>query len=188
MAKQSWNELMRQMRTGDETARDILFRELQPWLKGYFRHRVHANDLDDLMQETLLAIHMAMPRFREGLSAYAWFAGIAKFKWIDQMRRQSRYPGELLSDHAVAGHEEEVLQSISLQRLLNELSPQRRQAINMLKIEGLSVAEAAEQSGQSESLVKVNVHRGMKSMTQRAQRSGRRRYMPVAHYEAAAVF
>lgn len=187
MARQSWNELMQRMRIGDDGARDTLFRELQPWLKGYFRVRVHANDLDDLVQDTLLAIHMAMPRFREGLSAYAWFAGIAKFKWIDQMRRQSRYPAELVTDYAVAGHEDDVLQSISLQRLLSELSPQRRQAINMLKIEGLSVSEAAEQSGQSESLVKVNVHRGIKIMTQRARRGGRKRFVPNPVFEHAAA-
>jgi uncharacterized protein (UPF0276 family) len=52
-----------------------------------------------------------------------------------------------------------------LERLFAQLPPAQAQAIELVKIEGLSVAEASRACGQSESLVKVNIHRGLKKLT-----------------------
>ncbi|WP_017664198.1 sigma factor-like helix-turn-helix DNA-binding protein [Porphyrobacter sp. AAP82] len=53
---------------------------------------------------------------------------------------------------------------ISLDRLLGLLPPAQERAIALVKIEGLSIAEASAATGQSESLVKVNIHRGLKRL------------------------
>jgi RNA polymerase sigma-70 factor, ECF subfamily len=58
----------------------------------------------------------------------------------------------------------QVESSLDLKRLMAGLTPKVRQAIQAVKLDGLSVSEAAAQSGMSESNVKVTIHRGLKAM------------------------
>ena len=66
---------------------------------------------------------------------------------------------------SVAGGQESVAARLSLDGLLACLPPSQAQVIELVRIEGLSVAEAASRSGQSEALVKVNVHRGLRKLS-----------------------
>jgi RNA polymerase sigma-70 factor (ECF subfamily) len=58
-----------------------------------------------------------------------------------------------------------VTARVSLERLLAMIPPRQADVISFVKIEGLSIVEAAARTGQSESLVKVNIHRGLKKMS-----------------------
>ena len=60
---------------------------------------------------------------------------------------------------------------VSLECLLAQLPVKQAQAIEMVKIEGLSILEAAHKTGQSESLVKVNIHRGLKKLSRLVERA-----------------
>ena len=66
-----------------------------------------------------------------------------------------------------------VESGLDLEKLMAQLTPKARQAIQFFKLDGLSVREAAVRSGMSESAVKVSVHRGLKALsllaTQRAR-------------------
>lgn len=95
-----------------------------------------------------------------------WLAAIARYRWIDMLRRQ-RDEAELGDNDAAVGAEDEAVHArLSLDHLLALLPPKQAQAITLVKIEGASIAEASRICGQSESLVKVNIHRGLKKLSQ----------------------
>ena len=98
-----------------------------------------------------------------------WVHAIARYKVIDLLRRRSR--NEMRNDRlddddqlfmtADAGASEA---HHDLMRLLGELPDRQRLPIVYVKIEGVSVADAAKRTGMSESAVKVGIHRGLKAL------------------------
>ncbi|MDE1943764.1 MAG: sigma-70 family RNA polymerase sigma factor [Betaproteobacteria bacterium] len=151
---------------GDRAAYHALLTECQHWLRGYFGRRVAPNHLDDLVQETLMALHQKLATYDPARAFLPWLAAIARYRWVDQLRRFYRAAEEEL-DHNLAGVDEEpaIAARISLERLFEQLPQGQARAIELVKIEGLSIAEAATACGQSESLIKVNIHRGLKKLS-----------------------
>ena len=66
-----------------------------------------------------------------------------------------------------------VESGLDLERLMTQLTPKARQAIQFVKLDGLSVSEAAARSGMSESAIKVSVHRGIKALSLLATQKSR---------------
>ncbi len=60
---------------------------------------------------------------------------------------------------------EEVESSIDLKRLMAQLPPKMRRAIQLVKLNGLRTSEAAQQSKMTKSAVKISIHRGMKAVS-----------------------
>ncbi|WP_232492434.1 sigma-70 family RNA polymerase sigma factor [Novosphingobium kaempferiae] len=143
-----------------------LLAEMSEWLTRYFQRRLPAADVDDAVQETLLAIHRRRHTYDPQYPLGPWLAAIAKNKWIDQLRSLARRPmDELLDDIAVGDHEATVISSSVLASLLDELRPAQAQAILLVKVQGFSVEEASAQTGLSPSAVKMNIHRGLARLT-----------------------
>jgi RNA polymerase sigma-70 factor (ECF subfamily) len=141
-------------------------------LRSYFRRRLIAfpNDVEDLVQETLLAVHNRRHTFEPAALLLPWLYAIARYKLIDLLRAQSprralEVPlddegiGELL--HADASPAE---CHRDLAKLLDTLPDRYRLPIVLVKLEGRSVAEAARATGMSEPAVKVGIHRGLKRL------------------------
>ena len=156
---------------GDETAYASALGLMAQRLRGYFRRRLGdaTHDVEDLVQETLLAIHLQRGTFDASMPVTAWLHAIARHKLVDLWRRSGRSGARLESfdelderDHPTAQDTAEPVRDLGV--LLNHLSPAQRRSIVDTKIEGLSVAEAARAAGMSESAVKVNVHRGLKKL------------------------
>ncbi len=158
--------LMIATQAGDRRAYTVLLTEAQNWLERYFRRRVPPGQLDDLVQEVLLAIHAKRATWDEGRAFLPWLAAIARYRWIDHLRRVYRACEDELADRDAPqdSEEEAVLARMSLERLFVQLPPGQCRVIELVKIEGLSVTEAAMRTGQSESLVKVNIHRGLRKL------------------------
>lgn len=162
---QSLSLLMRRAQTGDAQAYRAVLAESQKWLARYFARRINPSAIDDLVQDTLVSVHRKRASFDSTRSYLPWLAAIARFRWIDQLRRNYRADETELHDEMIADtHDPEVLAKIGLDRLLGFLPVGQAEVIRLVKITGLSIAEAAAQTGQSESLVKVNIHRGIKKM------------------------
>ena len=151
---------------GDKVAANVLLTEAGVWLERYFRRRVPLHQIDDLVQEVLIALHTKRATFDPARPFLPWLAAIARYRWVDHLRKVYKHDGkELMEDDAVEDSEEEVVHArVSLDRLLGQLPDKQAEVIEMVKISGLSVREAAEKTGQSESLVKVNIHRGLKKL------------------------
>jgi RNA polymerase sigma-70 factor (ECF subfamily) len=159
--------LMVATQAGDRRAYTVLLTEAQSWLERYFRRRVPAPQLDDLVQEVLLAIHSKRATWDETRAFLPWLAAIARYRWVDHLRRVYRASEDELGDHDASedSEEEAVLARMSLERLFVHLPPSQCHAIELVKIKGLSVTEAATRTGQTESLIKVNIHRGLKKLS-----------------------
>lgn len=151
---------------GDAAAHRRLLVLLSERLRGFFRRRLSdaGADAEDLVQETLMAIHTRRSTYDRRQPLEGWVYAIARHKLIDHFRRakvRRTVPLEAADAVFADSDAEAGTAKADLDRLLSAL-PQRQQAlIRMVKIEGLSVAEAAERAGMSVSAVKVSVHRGL---------------------------
>jgi len=143
-----------------------LLDEMSEWLTRYFRRRLPPGEVDDAVQETLLAVHRRRHTYDPQYPLGPWLAAIAKNKWVDQLRSLARRPvDELSSEIAVGDHEASVVSSSVLASLLDELRPAQAQAILLVKVQGYSVEDASIQIGLSASAVKMNIHRGIRRLT-----------------------
>jgi RNA polymerase sigma-70 factor (ECF subfamily) len=162
MAADEWPDLMAAALRGDSRRYHRLLTELRAWLSRYFSRRLPPSVVDDAIQETLIAIHEKRATYDPKRPFGPWLAAIARYKWIDRLRAMKRAPGEPLDDDlAVEDHEAAVVSATVLERLLSTLKPAQAECIRLVKIRGFSVEEASAATGQSVSLVKINIHRGL---------------------------
>ena len=163
----SMAHMMAAAQKGDREMYRVLLGEVQLWLARYFRKRVPPAQLDDLVQEVMMAVHAKRATWNPTRAFYPWLAAIARYRWVDHLRKVYRSAEDELGDHDAAedSEEEAVMARMSLERLFVHLPDRQVEVIELVKIEGLSIAEAAERTGQSESLVKVNIHRGLKKLS-----------------------
>jgi RNA polymerase sigma-70 factor, ECF subfamily len=156
---------------GDEAAyRDALTR-IAARLRRYFARRLQAlpDDVEDLVQETLLALHLQRGTYDPSLPVSAWVHAIARHKLVDLFRRRGRRealhePLDELddADHPTASDDQPARRDLGV--LIEMLPKAQQQAILLTKIEGLSMVEASARTGVSVSALKVQVHRGLKRL------------------------
>ncbi len=156
---------------GDAAAYHRFLVKLGALLRGYFRRRLQAwpDEVEDLVQETLVAGHEGRDTWRRGEPLTAWAHAVARHKLIDRWRRRQRH--EALNDPLdddlpvfAAPLEEAGEARRDLTVLLGQLPDHHRLPLVHTKLEGLSVKETAALTGMSESAVKVGVHRGLKAL------------------------
>jgi RNA polymerase sigma-70 factor (ECF subfamily) len=156
---------------GDADAYRALLSTLAPLLRSYFGRRLRgaADDVEDLVQETLIAIHTRRATYDRERPFSAWLYAIARYKLIDHQRRDRHHiTTDGLEDiSADEGFEDATAARMDIDRLLGSLPAKQARAIRETKIDGLSVAEAAQRGGISEADVKVSVHRGLKTLVAR---------------------
>ena len=152
---------------GDDSAYRQLLTALSGHLRAYFARRVGPAQAEDLVQETLLAIHLKRGLYDRDQPLMPWVLAIARYKLVDSWRRSGRRKMEALDevDELVA---EETADGTMARRDLGVLLarlPRRQQALlHDVRIEGLSMAEAAERHGLSVAAVKVTLHRSLKAL------------------------
>jgi RNA polymerase sigma factor (sigma-70 family) len=163
--KSRWGEWMCAAQAGDTAAYRCLLTEVQPWLARFFARRLAWRVADDLAQETLLAVHAKRHTYDPAFPFQSWVAAIAHYKWVDWVRRQTvRGEIELPDWLPVSAEDGAVHARLSVDRLMACLPVKQAQAIRLVKLEGCSIEEASAASGQSVSLIKVNIHRGLQRM------------------------
>lgn len=157
--------LMALAQKGDKKAYRTLLGECETWLKRYYARRIGPHVLDDLVQDTLISLHRKRASWDPTRAFLPWLAAIARYRWIDHLRKAYRAKEVELNEELTADPSDPAVEAkIGLERLLGVIPEKQALAIRLVKIEGLSIAEASQKTGQSESLVKVNIHRGMKRM------------------------
>jgi RNA polymerase sigma factor (sigma-70 family) len=165
-ARDDWGALMAAAQSGHGGAYRRLLNELSDWLHHYFRRRLPVGEVDDAMQETLLAIHRRRHTFDPRYPLAPWVAAIAKRKWVDQLRSIGSCPTEDVPDDlAVGDHEAAVTSASVLAGLLEQLRPVQARVIMLVKVQGYGIADAARETGLSSSAVKMNIHRGLAQLT-----------------------
>lgn len=159
---------------GDSAAYHAFLKEMGAHLRAFLRRRLAGlpGEVEDLVQEILLAVHNQRHTYDQSQPLTAWVHAIARYKLIDLLRRRGGREAlhEEFDDETqlVGDSDEEAGEARrDLNKLLDLLPERQRLPIVHVKIEGLSVQEAATLTGMSESAVKVGIHRGLKALAEK---------------------
>ena len=168
---------MARAQDGDRDAYRALLEDMTPYLRALatrcFRD---TGDIEDAVQDVLLTVHAVRHAYDPGRPFGPWLVAIANRRIIDRLRRQMRarsreieltaahetfspHQANLPSDFGVTSADEAVLHAA-----IEQLPPDQRQAIHLLKLKEMSLNEAALASGKSVSALKVATHRAIKSL------------------------
>ncbi|MEH2566398.1 sigma-70 family RNA polymerase sigma factor [Bradyrhizobium sp. AZCC 2289] len=165
--------LMLASQRGDAAAYRTLLAKLAPRLRAYYKRRMMgagrgAEEAEDLVQETLLAVHLKRHTYDPDALFTPWLHAIARYKLIDHLRSNKMSRMDVpIDDHQelmAADDHASTEGTHDMAKLLGRLPQRTRQAIEAVKLEGKSVAETAARYGMSESNVKISIHRGLKAL------------------------
>lgn len=168
-------ELARQLRAacaGDDRAYAAFLAEIAALVRGFARRRIVEGSVDpeDVVQETLLAIHLKRHTWREDGPVLPWVFAIARFKLVDAFRRRGRRIEVDISGFADMLAEPEPEESAAprdIDRALEGLAPVQRDVVAAISVEGRSISETAAALGMSETAVRVALHRGLGAIARR---------------------
>jgi RNA polymerase sigma factor (sigma-70 family) len=164
--EESLRALMIRSQRGDKQAYTVLLEQAGRWLSRYFSYKIAHDAVDDLVQDTLISLHRKIASYDQTRPFLPWLAAIARYRWVDRLRQTYKHEAQALDfDIAENSHEDIVGAKISIDNLLNRLPDAQADVIRFVKIEGHSITEACAKTGQSESSVKVNIHRGLKKLS-----------------------
>jgi len=169
-AEPALRALMLEGLKGDARAYTALLAELAVRLRAYYARRLGdaQDDAEDLVQETLIAMHRRRDSYDPGQPLTAWVYAIARYRLIDHFRRRKVRAAVPLEDAGALFAADEVEPAMArrdVSRLLDRLPPKRAALIRATRIDGLTNAAAGKAVGLSEGAVKVNVHRGLKALS-----------------------
>ncbi len=167
-----WSQLMQAAQQGDAGAYRRLLTEITPALHRFLRARLFARDqVDDVTQEILLALHGARHTWRPEQPFRNWMYGIARHKMLDYFRKTSRAGAHETSDDLAvtfaadpAKNPEEAFLAGELRMALAQLPQRSRRLLEMTKLDGSSMAEAAGKLGMTEGAAKVAAHRALRQL------------------------
>jgi RNA polymerase sigma-70 factor, ECF subfamily len=151
---------------GDRDAYRSLLEDVTPLVRRFLRRRLGDGDsVEDVVQETLLAVHRARHTYDPGRAIEPWLFAIARNAAVDHLRRRlvrtswEQLTGDL-PDTPVASD----AGAPRLERLLEQLPPRQREAFELVQLNGLSVEAAAARVGITTGALKVRAHRAYKTL------------------------
>lgn len=161
---------------GDTAAYDRLLRSLAGALRPTVRHALtragrSVGDLEDIVQEVLLAVHLKRHTWDSKRPIGPWIGAIARYKVVDALRRRGgrcEFPVDLFADSLQAPEERPSIDPRDLERHLERLSSRQREIVMRIAIEGRSIADCATQLGMTEVAVRVALHRSLTALAKSA--------------------
>lgn len=172
-------QLMERYVGGSADAFGELYRRISPNLMGYLLRLTRSRErAEDLLQITFSKIHRARESYLKGAPVLPWALAIARRSFLDERRAAKSRTEDLSADGTLPeppptpeGVSNDV--SDAIERALDHLPEAYREAIQLTKISGLSIAEAASVLGASETAVKLRVHRGYNQLRRELERFSR---------------
>src|ERR1700720_4902211 len=158
---------------GDAASHRALLERLSGRLRAYYKGKLagigrDGTEAEDLVQEAVLAIHIKRHTYDPTEPLTPWVHAIARYKLIDFLRRTRASFADVPIEEAdaIMAHDDNVdaESTFDVKRLMERLPKNMRCAIEAVRLDGLSIAEAAQRCGISEPGVKVNIHRGLKAL------------------------
>jgi RNA polymerase sigma-70 factor (ECF subfamily) len=152
--------LMQRARNGDEAAYRKFLDSAAARLRNALARKIGSDgELEDLVQEALIAVHQKRHTLDPGRPVAPWLHAIARYKLIDHWRKRGRSP--VVHEDADLAVAEDEFATMDVEALLKDLPEAQAEAIRLTQIEGLTGAEASERVGIGLSAMKLRVHRGM---------------------------
>jgi RNA polymerase sigma-70 factor (ECF subfamily) len=150
---------------GDEAAYAAFLRRVAALVRRFAQRRITQGGLDaeDIVQETLLAIHLKRHTWRTDEPVRPWLFAIARYKLIDAFRRRGRRLEVPLGEDfdAPAPEAGEMISERDIGRILAALAPRERAVVSAISVDGRSISETARSLGMAEGAVRVALHRGL---------------------------
>ncbi len=168
-----WVDLLAAAQRGDADAYRVFLNAIIPFVRTIARRRCWSEDMaEDVLQDVLLTVHRVRHTYQPGRPVEPWLAAIVVRRSIDALRRHGRVARQEVSNPLAyetyadpqANKEDAADAARSLARITETLSPGQKEAIELVKMKQLSLAEASTVSGQSVASLKVNIHRAMKRL------------------------
>ncbi|TGS11591.1 sigma-70 family RNA polymerase sigma factor [Mesorhizobium sp. M2E.F.Ca.ET.209.01.1.1] len=163
--------LFRAAIAGDERAYADFLHRIAALVRGFVRRKIVQGgvDAEDVVQETLLAIHVKRHTWRPDAPVLPWVYAIARFKLIDAFRRRGRRIEVEIDEIAetFAEPETETVSERDINRALEGLPPTQRSVVSSISVDGHSIGETAAKLGVSETAVRVSLHRGLAAIAKR---------------------
>lgn len=165
------SRLMRAALAGDDRAYADFLHPAASLVRAFVRRRTTAGGIDaeDIVQETLLAIHLKRHTWRQDAPILPWVYAIARFKLVDAFRRRGRrieVDIDAIAETAAA-LEPETVSERDLGRVLDSLTPGQRAVVSAISVDGRSIGETATQLGMNETAVRVALHRALAAISRR---------------------
>jgi RNA polymerase sigma-70 factor (ECF subfamily) len=167
---------------GDRLAYDSLLREIVPYIRAIVARSCPTRDgVDEVVQDVLLCVHRVRHTYDPARPFRHWLGAIARRRSIDALRKHYRSAAvevsaaaagpayEGYADPANTGFEDAPISSDRLGKAITALPALQRQALELLKLREMSLAEASRLTGRSIAALKVNVHRAVKSLQKQLQ-------------------
>ena len=167
-------ELMRAANRGDTQAYRKLLREVSPVLRGFARHAflrygLSNEDVEDIVQETLLAMHLKRHTWVESRPLLPWVRAIAHNKLVDHLRRSGRrrqhVPIDEFSDLLVADPIASLSSGLDAEAAMGKLKGRQRDVVVAISVNGKSARQVAEDLRMTEGAVRVVLHRALRSLS-----------------------
>jgi RNA polymerase sigma-70 factor, ECF subfamily len=167
------DELMRAANRGDAQAYRNLLRLLAPLLRGFarqafLRYGSSAEDVEDIVQETLLAVHLKRHTWVENKPLLPWVRAMAHNKLVDHLRRSRRgqhVPIDEFNDSLVADQPVSAASRLDADVAIGKLKGRQRDVVVAISIEGQSAREVGERFGMTEGAVRVVLHRALRALS-----------------------
>lgn len=171
--EEQWAVLMRAATAGDETAYRTFLQAVTPAIRAaarrnLARYGLSAGDAEDVVQDTLLAIHLKRQTWDSDRPIGPWISAIARNKFIDQMRRRGhriQVPIEDMAEILAAEEQPAGLDGYDITRMLENLNEKQRNVVRALAVEGASVRQTAERLKMTEGAIRVTLHRAVKALS-----------------------
>ncbi len=163
--------LMAAAQAGDSAAYRDLLGQVSRLLRRAIRMRapwLTAEDIEDIVQETLLSVHGARASYDPARPFIPWLMAIARYRLADHLRRETRRRDgarahathdETFGARAAKDHSDRVVDGLALRDAMRELPRAQREAVQLLRLRQLPLEEAARESGSSATALKVSLHR-----------------------------
>jgi RNA polymerase sigma-70 factor (ECF subfamily) len=169
-----WGQLMAAAQAGDKAAYERLLRDILPYVRSIVRrHHATPDRVEDVLQDVLLTIHRVRHTYDPARPFAAWLGAIAHRRSIDALRRKVRtdavetFSPIAYETYADPGANREIAANeagAALGEAIASLPPGQRQAVELLRLRELSLAEASAESGQSIGALKVSMHRALRAL------------------------
>ena len=160
---------MAEAQRGNTNAYGTLLDDIGPMVMRFLRCRVRdAEETQDVYQEVFLALHRARHTYEPTRPLEPWLFSIARHIVADhERRRRSRRAREVLVDSPPdASIDSDGHLKPQLEQAIRGLSPDQRQALELVRVDGLSIAAAARRAGTTTGALKVRAHRAYKVLRQ----------------------
>jgi RNA polymerase sigma-70 factor, ECF subfamily len=167
-------DMMRAALSGDEAAYTAFLRRAAALTRRAVTRRLKSalpSGIEDVVQETLLAVHLKRHTWRSDEPILPWLVTIARYKAIDACRRRGVRVEVPIEDFAevLAGPDETgaMEETQQMELAVGMLSDGQQRVVKSIALEGLSIKETAAALEMKETAVRVAFHRGLSTIAQR---------------------